>query len=89
MNVTADYAGTVSRINLNKVRYVAIFEGTALEPVAPEEPGDTSSPEPTDPADPSGQDTPTGEKNSALPAVAVVVVVLLGGGAFYFIKRRR
>lgn len=28
--VTADYAGTVSRINLNKIRYVAIFEGTAL-----------------------------------------------------------
>ncbi|MFQ7857264.1 MAG: cell wall anchor protein [Flavonifractor plautii] len=27
--VTADYAGTVSRINLNKIRYVAIFEGTA------------------------------------------------------------
>ena len=30
--VTADYAGTVSRINLNKIRYVAIFEGTALDP---------------------------------------------------------
>ena len=29
--VTADYAGTVSRINLNKIRYVAIFEGTALD----------------------------------------------------------
>ena len=26
--VTADYAGTVSRIALNKTRYVAIFEGT-------------------------------------------------------------
>ena len=33
--VTADYARTVSRINLNKVRYVAIFEGTALDPMAP------------------------------------------------------
>ncbi len=31
--VTADYTGTVSRIVLNKTRYVAIFEGTALEPV--------------------------------------------------------
>ena len=30
--VTADYAGTVSRINLNKIRYVAIFEGTAWSP---------------------------------------------------------
>lgn len=32
--VTADYAGTVSRIALNKTRYVAIFEGTAIEPLA-------------------------------------------------------
>ncbi len=35
--VTAEYAGTVSRINLNKTRYVAIFEGTALAQVEPEE----------------------------------------------------
>lgn len=34
--VTADYTGTVSRIALNKTRYVAIFEGTALAPVEPE-----------------------------------------------------
>lgn len=34
--VTADYTGTVSRIALNKVRYVAIFEGTALAPAEPE-----------------------------------------------------
>ena len=33
--VTADYTGTVSRIALNKTRYVAIFEGTPLEPVEP------------------------------------------------------
>ena len=32
--VTADYSGTVSRIALNKTRYVAIFEGTAIEPVS-------------------------------------------------------
>ena len=31
--VTADYTGTVSRIALNKTRYVAIFEGTPLRPV--------------------------------------------------------
>ena len=31
----ADYSGTVSRIALNKTRYVAIFEGTAIEPLAP------------------------------------------------------
>ena len=39
--VTADYTGTVSRIALNKVRYVAIFEGTPLEPVKPVEEGTT------------------------------------------------
>ena len=37
--VTAEYRGTVSKIALNKVRYVAIFEGTPLQPLAPEEPG--------------------------------------------------
>ena len=96
--VTADYTGTVSRINLNKIRYVAIFEGTPLEPVTTEEPDNTQAPDLTDPADPTapvdqtdptGQDTPTGEKNNVLPVVAVVAVVLLGGGAFFIIKRRR
>ena len=96
--VTADYTGTVSRINLNKIRYVAIFEGTPLESVTPEEPDNTQAPDLTDPVDPTnpveqdnptGQDAATGEKNNVLPVVAVVVVVLLGGGAFYFIKRRR
>ena len=33
--VTADYAGTVSRIALNRVRYVAIFEGTSIQPAEP------------------------------------------------------
>ena len=93
--VTAEYAGTVSRINLNKIRYVAIFEGTPLEPVTTEEPDNTQAPDltdptdPTAPIDPTGQDAPTGEKNSVLPVVAVVAVVLLGGGAFFIIKRRR
>ena len=30
--VTADYTGTVSRIALNRVRYVAIFEGVPIQP---------------------------------------------------------
>ncbi len=34
--VTADYTGTVSRINLNRVRYIAIFEGVYLAPAEPE-----------------------------------------------------
>ena len=93
--VTADYIGTVSRINLNKIRYVAIFEGTPLEPVAPEEPEVTPTPDLTDTTDPADQDAPTmqedptGEKNTLLPVVAVIVVVVLGVGAFFFIKRRR
>ena len=32
--VTADYSGTVSRIALNRVRYVAIFEGTPIQPTS-------------------------------------------------------
>ena len=88
--VTADYAGTVSRINLNKIRYVAIFEGTVLDPAPGENTGDISdSSAPPDQTDPTGQEAQTGEKNSILPVVAVVAAVLLGGGAFYFIKRRR
>lgn len=31
--VTADYTGTVSHIALNRVRYVAIFEGTPIAPI--------------------------------------------------------
>ena len=88
--VTADYTGTVSRINLNKTRYVAIFEGTALDTTSEEAPGDASdSSTPADQTDSTGQDSQTGEKNSVLPVVAVVAAILLGGGAFYFIKRRR
>ena len=34
--VTAEYSGTVSRIALNKIRYVAIFEGVSTEPVEKE-----------------------------------------------------
>ena len=33
--VTADYTGTVSRIALSRVRYVAIFEGTPIQPAEP------------------------------------------------------
>ena len=47
--VTADYVGTVSRISLDRVRYVAIFSGVSLNPVEPE-------PD-TVPTDPNGQGT--------------------------------
>lgn len=36
--VTADYAGTVSRIVLDRTRYVAIFEGSPVEPEKTAEP---------------------------------------------------
>ena len=42
--VVADYSGTVSRIALNKTRYVAIFEGTPLKPVEPEPEVDVQAP---------------------------------------------
>lgn len=41
--VTADYTGTVSRIALNRVRYVAIFEGTPIQPTEPAETPATAS----------------------------------------------
>ena len=41
--VTADYAGTVSRIALNRVRYVAIFEGTPIQSTEPAETPATAS----------------------------------------------
>lgn len=41
--VTADYTGTVSRIALDRVRYVAIFEGTPIQPAEPEGPSAASA----------------------------------------------
>ena len=41
--VTADYSGTVSRIALNRVRYVAIFEGTPIQSTEPAETPATAS----------------------------------------------
>ena len=40
--VTADYTGTVSRIALNRVRYVAIFEGTPIAPIQIDSPNTLS-----------------------------------------------
>ncbi len=44
-NVTAEYAGTISRIALDRVRYVAIFEGSPIEPIPPAEPGNAGDQE--------------------------------------------
>lgn len=61
--VTADYTGTVSRIALNRVRYVAIFEGMSIFNDTPD-PNDTTdlmgpSTEPTKPAEPEEPVAPT------------------------------
>ncbi len=60
--VTAEYTGTVSRIALNRVRYVAIFEGMAIFSDIPD-PNDTSDlmgpqTDLTDPAVPVTPETP-------------------------------
>ena len=83
--VTAEYSGTVSRIALNKVRYVAIFEGTPLDPVEP-----TPDPEPEPSSDVAGPAAPV-QFNWAYVLVPLGLVALAGagvGGAL-FIKKRR
>jgi len=74
--VTADYAGTVSRIALNKTRYVAIYEGTAVEPPAPAE---------------AVMPTVAEQFNWTKLAIPFGVVALAGAGvgAALFIKRRK
>lgn len=76
--VTADYTGTVSRIALNKTRYVAIFEGEAIEPIAPE---------PT--TDPDGQPSASVQFNWAAIMLPIGIVALagVGIGAGIFFKR--
>ena len=83
--VTAEYSGTVSRIALNKVRYVAIFEGTPLVPAEP-----NPTPEPS--ADVQEPAAPVQfQFNWAYVLVPLGLVALAGagvGGAL-FIKKRR
>lgn len=75
--VTADYTGTVSRIALNKTRYVAIFEG---KPIAPEP---FLSPD-------NQQNTATIQFNWTAIMVPIGIVALagVGIGVGIFIKRR-
>ena len=90
--VTAEYSGTVSRIALNKVRYVAIFEGT---PLVPAEPEPTPEPEPEPEPDPSpevqGPAAPAIQFHWAyvLAPLGVVAIVGAGIGAALLIKKRR
>jgi len=71
--VTADYTGTVSRIALNRTRYVAIFEGTPLQPVtAPEDQLPTQF-----------------NWAAVLVPFGIVALAGAGIGAAIFIRRRR
>ena len=82
--VTAEYSGTVSRIALNKVRYVAIFEGTPLVPVEPE-----PTPEPTQ--EPGQEPTAPIQFHWGYVLAPLGVITAIGGGigAALYIKKRR
>ena len=84
--VTAKYVGTVSRIALDRVRYVAVFEGTEVKPVI-------SIPEPIEPdivPDKTASDEGGFQFNWAWVLVPLGAVVLAGGGvgAALYLKRR-
>ena len=74
--VTTDYSGTVSRIALNKTRYVAIFEGTPLRPVEPE-------------PDPSAQAPARFNWTYLLVPLGVIAVAGAGVGGALFLKHRK
>ena len=87
--VTAKYEGTVSKIALDRVRYVAVFEGTEIRPVItiPE------IPEIDDPMTAAPDKTATEggfSFNWAYVFIPLGVVVLIGGGVAValFLKRR-
>ena len=75
--VTADYSGTVSRIALNQIRYVAIYEGTPIFPIELE-------PAVTEPSD-------TMAFQWAYVLVPLGVIALIGGGigVALLVKRRK
>ncbi len=75
--VTADYSGVVSRIALNKTRYVAIFEGTPLKPVEPE-------PDPADQVPASSFSWPV-----LLVPLGVIAMAGAGIGGALFLKHRK
>ena len=74
--VIADYSGSVSRIALNKTRYVAIFEGTPLKPL-----------EPT--PDPDAQAPASFNWPILLVPLGVIAVAGAGVGGALFLKRRK
>ena len=85
--VTAKYVGTVSKISLDRVRYVAIFEGTEIKPAIPLP--DLENPAETVP-DRTASDGGF-QFNWAYVLVPLGAVVLAGGGvgAALYWKRRK
>ena len=83
--VTADYTGTVSRIALNKTRYVAIFEGMPLQPIEPAEPEEPVTETPDIPEQPAASSF-----NWAYLLVPLGLIAAAGGGIgiALFLKRR-
>ena len=75
--VTADYSGTVSRIALNQIRYVAIYEGSPIFPIELE-------PAVTEPSDAMAFQW-------AYVLIPLGVIALIGGGigVALFVKRRK
>ena len=93
-NVTADYTGKVSRIALDRVRYVAIFERTTFVPEEPT-PEDPTVPELEAPADPGEMIPPEDSApgfhfNWAFLLIPLAVVAIGGGGLgiALFLRRR-
>ena len=74
--VIADYSGTVSRIALNKTRYVAVFEGAPLQPMEPEPTPDAQAP--------SGFNWPV-----LLVPLGIIAVAGAGVGVALFLKHRK
>ena len=72
--VTAEYTGTVSRIALNRVRYVAIFEGTPIQPALPVE---------------TDAGTPAFRWSYVLIPLGVVAVAGAGIGGALLLKHRK
>lgn len=97
--VTADYTGMVSHINMDRVRYVAIFEGVSLAPVEPEP---TGTPTPTEElsADLTVRETENVPANSAEPAapasfpwklvvIPFGIIALIGAGVGVALTMKR
>ena len=82
--VTADYTGEVSRINLNRVRYVAIFEGKAL----PDESAKSTSTPNTDNDAAQASPAETSQPNTPL-IVGISVLVGICFMALLLHKRRK